>query len=338
LILLVLVSLQCTKNVINHVDRENMIFSAAASHSTKSIITTTNYPLDEPFAVLAVHYPNNNAEGEAIIDRETVSYNFENVLWKTDANHPWPEDGTVRFYAGSPVIPEVGFTWENGVVANWSIADESDTQTDLCFAEVTENCEAHSALIPIVFSHALSQICFKARTLKHYSYSRQEKNFIQANIITVVLDSVKIGGIISKGVFTQKPKGWTLDQSETAEYLIYRNFEGLELNCDRYDNPILQKLCNILLIPQSLQEGAYLKEWHHIKVRSSITDTSTGQIISDQTTIFPYSQELPLRRYCPVWETDIKYTFRIAVGMDPTEITTAVTDWTETKEIIIGDE
>lgn len=328
----------CTKNVIHHVDTEPMVFSATASHSSKSIITTTNYPLDEPFVIEAIHHPSNGAESEVLIDRQTVEYSFENVFWRTENDYFWPSDGTVNFYAGSPVVPEISFSEEHGMTADWSIPGDSDTQTDLCFAEVTENCETHSALVPIVFSHALTQVCFKARTLKHYSYSRQENNLIQANVITVVLDSVKIGGIISKGVFTQKPKEWTLDESETAEYLIYRNFEGLELNCDRYDNPILQKLCNILLIPQTLREGAYLKEWHHIKVRSSITDTTTGQIVSDYTTDFPYTNELSLRRYCPVWETDIKYTFRIAVGMDPTEITTAVTDWTETKEIIIGDE
>lgn len=338
MILLVLASPQCTKNVIHHVDRENMIFSAAASHSTKAIITTTNYPLDEPFVVQAVHYSKDNAEGELVIDRETVSYSFENVLWKTDTDHPWPADGTVRFYAGSPVIPEVRFTKENGIVANWSIADTSDAQTDLCFAEVTEKCETHSALVPIVFSHALTQVCFKARTLKHYSYSRQENNLIQANVITVVLDSVKIGGIISKGVFTQKPKGWTLDESETAEYLIYKNEEGLELGCDRYDNPVLEKLSTMLLIPQTLRDGAYIEEWHHIIVRSSITDKTTGQIISDNTTVLPKRTSLPVWLYCREWETDVKYTFRIAVGQEPTEITTAITDWTETKEIIIGDE
>lgn len=315
-----------------------MVFSATASHSTKSIITTTNYPLDEPFLVQA-YYTSGNSKNAVYIDRETVQYDFSDILWKTDSEYFWPETGTVRFYAGSPILPEIGFTAENGMVAAWSIPSDEDTQTDLCFADATERCESHSATVPIVFSHALSQICFKARTIKQYSYSRQENNYIQSNVINVVLDSVKIGGIVSKGRFTQMPRGWELDGSETAVYTVYKNDEGLQLNCDRYDNPILEKLSTMLLIPQSLPEGAYIEEWHHINVRSSITDTTTEQIVSDGTNILHKTSKISLKRYCPEWETDIKYTFRIAVGMDdPTEITTAVTDWTETKEIIIGDE
>lgn len=329
---------QCGKNVIDHIDPDPMLFSAAASHSTKSIITTTNYPLDEPFVVEAVHYPEAGAEGTVHMSRQVVQYSFENVLWKTAEDYFWPTEGTIHFYAGSPVIPAVKFNSDNGVVADWAIDSVEDTQTDLCFAEVSEKCETHSVLVPIVFSHALSQICFKAKTLKHYSYSRQEGDLIQANIINVVLDSVKIGGIVSRGTFTQKPKGWTLDPSQTAEYMVYKNQEGLELGCDRYDNPILVQLNDMLLLPQSLRDGAYIQEWHHINVRSSITDKTTGQIIYDKTIVLPHTYTLPLRQYCREWEMDVKYTFRIAVGMDPTEITTALTDWTETKEIIIGDE
>ncbi|MBQ7750525.1 MAG: fimbrillin family protein [Bacteroidales bacterium] len=328
----------CSQNIIHPGDPVPVVFSATASHSTKAIITTTNYPLDEPFLVQAYHTSKGD-KTSVLIERERVQYDFGTILWKTDNEYFWPEAGDIRFYAGSPILPEIGFTAENGMVASWSIPGDEYTQTDLCFAEATERCESHSATVPIVFSHALSQVCFKARTLKQYSYSRQENNFIQANVITVVLDSVKLGGIISKGRFTQIPRGWELDGSETAVYTVYKNDEGLQLNCDRYDNPILEKLSTMLLIPQSLPEGAYIEEWHHINVRSSITDLTTGQILSDGTNVLPVTQKISLKRYCPEWETDIKYTFRIAVGMDdPAEITTAVTDWTETKEIIIGDE
>ena len=329
----------CTKNVVDPVEPEPMAFSAIASHSTKSIITTTNYPLDVPFIVKAVHYPEDKTqEGSVFMERQVVSYHFEDALWKPDVDHYWPQDGSLTFYAGSPDIPEVQVTRENGVVANWSIPSNEFTQTDLCYGEVTEDCKAHSAIIPIVFSHALSQICIKARALRNHSYSRQEDNLIQANVITVMLDSVKIGGIVSKGRFTQKPKSWKLDWAERAEYLVYKNDEGLELRCDRYDNPVFTVLNQMLLIPQPLTMDVYIQEWHHIVVRTSVTDTDTGEIVSDHTDIFQKSASLPLAYVCQSWETDFKYTFRIAVGLDDTEIAMAVTDWTETKEIIIGDE
>ena len=75
-------------------------------------------------------------------------------------------------------------------------------------------------------------------------------------------------------------------------------------------------------------------------VRSSVTDLTTGEIISDQTYNIPKTSSRPLTKVCDRWKMDYKYTFRIAVGQeeDDTELTLAVTDWTETKEIILGDE
>lgn len=330
----------CVKNVIDSVDPDPMVFSALASHSTKGIITTTNYPLDVPFVVKAVHYPKGfeSAQSDVLIDQQTVQYNFEDGFWKTDRTYLWPVLGSVRFFAGSPIIPEIQISEQNGVVADWTIETYDQTQTDLCFAEVDENCSIHSALVPIVFSHALSQVCFKARTLKQYSYSRVDNNLIQSNIISVVLDSIKIGGIVSRGHFTQKPRKWEYDPGQTTEYVVFKSDEGLELKCDRYDSPILTKLNNMLLIPQTIGSGAYIREWHHMVVRTSITDKTTGTIISDMTYNIPKDKIIPLALYGREWETDYKYTYRIAVGYEEPEVAMAITDWTETKEIIIGDE
>ena len=234
-ILLVLALASCVKNTMDPVAPEPMVFSAVASHSTKGIITTTNYPIDEPFVVEAVHYDDDTgfSGGDVFMTRETVQYDMGKGIWKTKDDYFWPLDGKLRFYAGSPVIPEVSVTRENGVTASWDIPSGEYTQTDLCFAEVEENCSSHSASVPIIFSHALSQVCIKARTIKHYSYSRSVDNLIQANIITVVLDSVKIGGIISKGRFTQNPLGWTLDGGQKSEYTVFSSKKGQELGCDR---------------------------------------------------------------------------------------------------------
>ena len=63
--------------------KELMVFSAVASHSVKNIITTTNYPLDEPFIVQAVYYPDGNdgSKGEEFMTRETVHYVHGEALW-----------------------------------------------------------------------------------------------------------------------------------------------------------------------------------------------------------------------------------------------------------------
>ena len=84
----------CAKNVINSVDPDPMVFSALASHSTKGIITTTSYPLDEPFVVKAVHYPKGleTAESTVLINQKTVQYDFDNGLWKTDDTYMYAND------------------------------------------------------------------------------------------------------------------------------------------------------------------------------------------------------------------------------------------------------
>lgn len=332
----------CARSITDPVVQERLVFSAVASHSVKSIITTTNYPLDEPFVVGAVHYPDgdDSSEGRLFMDREPVRYDFDNMSWNSDNEFFWPASGKIVFYAGSPILPQVTVSPDRGVDAQWSIPDSAATQTDLCFARTVEECDTHSAVVPMVFNHALSQICFKARTLKGYSHSYTEGDLIQANVIRVMLDSVKVRGIVSEGHFTQRPREWSYDPSDTVSYTVFRSDEGLELKVDRYDTPEVVKLCTLLLIPQYLGGNACIQEWHHAEVRSSITDASTGEIVSDINYTVPETSVVYFHDICERWIMDFKYTLRLAVGIngDKSTLAVAVTDWTETKEIILGDE
>ena len=328
----------CTQ-IIQQPEAQELVFSAVASHSAKSIISTTNYPLDEPFAVEAVYYPEEeDATSSIFMARETVQYSSGKAVWKTRNQYYWPKNGTLLFYAGSPIVPQVSVSADKGVEADWTAVTPEQTQTDLCFAKVTERCKAHSSAVPIVFSHALSQICFKARSLANYSSSSQDGQFVQTNEIKILLDSVKLSGLAARGHFTQVPLQWTIDSSHKAEYLVFRSSKGAELGMGSNDTPLLYTLNTLLLLPQSLGKDAQLMEWHRVAVHSSITDTGTGQTVSEQSYTLSQSSVIPLSPYCPNWLMDFKYTFRLALGMEETEMTTAITDWTEPNEIIIGDE
>jgi len=342
-VLLVLALASCSQNLPDEAASQPMVFSAVAAHSTKhdtkGIISTTNYPIDEPFAVQAVYYSGaQGSNGTMYIPQQTVSFDFDDGQWKTSSDYFWPDSGTLHFFAGSPVCPSVSISAQNGVQADWEISSNDDALIDLCYAEVSEVCDNHSVAVPIVFNHALSQVCFKAKTLRSYSYSQTTEHMIQSNVITVFLDSVKVRGIVSKGHFVQSPASWTEDSSVTSEYVLFRSLEGLELRCDRYENPVLTTLNTLLFIPQNILKDAQVEEWHHILVRSSVTDKSSGEIVDDLTYSVPRSSIIPLAEYCNRWVMDYKYTFRLAIGLEDTELTTAVTDWTETKEIILGDE
>lgn len=350
--LLVAIALaSCAENIPDPHGPKTVLFSAVASHSTKGIITTTSYPVNVPFVVEAVHYPDGKKDPApaSFMQRQTVSFDSANGVWKPEEDYFWPESGQMRFYAGSPDVPEVTMSIDHGIEADWSIDTREDTTVDLCFAEVKEKCVSHSVAVPLVFNHALTQVCFKARPIKFYSSAQKEHKFIQANIVKVLLDSVRIRGLVSAGHFTQEPRNWTYDDPvKTADYMVFTSKEGLELKTDRYDNPILTTVGTLLLMPQVIPQDAMFDEWHRVVVRTSITDTSSGKIISDETYPIECFSSIPLADYCTKWVMDYKYTFRLGVGLNESkldsepygysELTATVTDWTETREIILGDE
>jgi len=313
------------------------VFSAVASHSTKGIINTTTYPVDKPFAVKAVHSVKGEPSRTFMKDVQ-VAYDAQSGCWKTEASYLWPYKGTLRFYAVSPIVDAFCPETDKGINIQWSIPTEAETQTDLCFAEVSERCTRHSAIVPVVFSHALSQICIKARTLKQYTSTQKEGDIVEENEVSVILDSVLLKGIISKGCFNQETPAWTTDADATTDYWIYKSTEGLPLGCDKNNVPVLTRIATMLFIPQQLGSEACIQEWHHVHIHTVQKNTSTGEILEDVSYNIPKSSPVRLDKACKQWKMDYKYTFRIAVGMEDPELSAAVTDWTENKEIILGDE
>lgn len=344
LLIIVLGLYALTSCMENHPESEGpqqMVFSAVASHSTKDIITTTTYPTDVPFVVESVYYNDSKkgTEGSSFMTRQRISFDQSSGVWKPQTEHYWPEGGYIHFYAASPDLPQVTIDPEHGVEADWEIANEEDAKVDLCFAETTEKCALHPVAVPVVFYHALSQVCIKARTLKDYSFSQKENGVVQANAITVVLDSVRLNGVISAGHFNQELRSWTYgDPIKKADYKVFDSEEGLALKTDRYENPIFSVIGTILIVPQRIPEDATIDEWHHIQIRTSTTDTTTGKVLSDITYSIPKFSSIPLAVYCNRLVLDYKYTIRLALGMEDSELSATVTDWTETREIILGDE
>ena len=315
-----------------------MVFSAVASH-TKCIITSTAYPQDIPFVVEAVHYPEGieNDWDNVYISGAKVEYDAKNAWWRPEEEFLWPRAGDVIFYAGSPAIPKIRISPEKGVETDWSISSFEEAQVDLCYAKTTESCKLHSAIVPIVFDHALTQVCIKVRPLKQYSKLLISDNLLQTDDITVVLDSVRITGVLSRGHFTQEPLQWEIDPSATSSYIIFNDPSGLAMECDSKNNPVLTPLDPLLLIPQLLPESARIEEWHHTVVHSSLTDMTTGEVKQDLTYVIPANSSIPVWSCCQRWLPDYKYTFRLAIGLEDSVLSLAVTDWIETREIILDE-
>ena len=336
---LALLAASCTVNTLDPVPGDKMVFSAVASHTdSKCIISTTTYPVDLPFVVEAVHYPEGteNDWDNVYISGAKVEYDAENAWWQPEEEFLWPREGEVVFYAASPAIPDIHISPEKGVEADWSIRSFEEAQVDLCYAKTTEKCKMHSAVIPIVFDHALTQVCIKVRPLKQYSSQLVSDNLLQSDEITVVLDSVKITGIFSEGHFIQEPAQW-VNCTSISDYTIFNDPAGLQLECDKQSTPVLTPLKPLLLIPQLLPQNARIEEWHHAVVHSKLTNLTDGSIVGDVTYDIPGEASIPIWTCCQKWLADYKYTFRLAVGLEDSILSLAVTDWVETREIILDE-
>ena len=335
--ILALLTAACTTNTRYSLPGDRIVFSAVASH-TKCIIGTTYYPTDLPFVVEAVHYPEGlDRDWENIyMSGATVEYDKANAWWQTEEEFFWPSEGNVVFYAASPAIPKVRITPEKGVETDWSIHSFEEAQVDLCYAKTVEDCKRHSAIIPIVFDHALTQVCVKVRPLKQYSKMLISDNLLQTDQITVVLDSLKITGVLGEGRFTQEPLKWE-NHHTPADYTLFNNPAGLALECDNQNNPVLSPLDPLLLIPQLLPENARIEEWHHTVVHSTLTDMTTGEVLQNRTYEVPGQADFPIWDCCQKWLPGYKYTFRLAIGLENSVLSLAVTDWVESQEIILDE-
>lgn len=334
-----LLAAACTVNTRYPQPGDRMVFSAVASHTTaRCIIGTTYYPTDIPFVVEAVHYPEGieNDWDNVYMSGTRVEYIKENAWWQPEEEFLWPREGAVVFYAASPALPTIHISPEKGVETEWSIHTFNEAQVDLCYAKTVENCKQHTAITPIVFDHALTQVCIKVRPLKQYSKLLISDNLLQTDQITVVVDSVKISGILSEGHFTQEPFNW-VNYTTINDYTIFNDPSGLVLECDSQNSPVLTPLDPLLLIPQLLPENARIEEWHRTVVHSTLTDMTTGELLQDMSYEVPGEASIPIWTCCQKWLADYKYTFRLAVGLENSVLSLAVTDWIETQEIILDE-
>lgn len=330
----------CTMNTRYSMPGDRMVFTAVASHS-RCIIGTTYYPTNIPFVVEAVHYPNgiDNDWENVYFAETTVEYDKENAWWQSEDEFYWPQEGAVVFYAASPAVPQISISPDKGLETDWSIRSYDETQTDLCYAKTVEQCNRHSALIPIVFSHALTQVCVKVRPLKQYSKMLISDNLLQTDEITVVLDSLKINGVLCEGRFTQESAEWTTRPGIKSDYTVFNEPAGLALECDYQNSPVLTPLKPLLLIPQLLPADSSIEEWHHIVVHSYLKDITTGKILSDLSYSLPVTSSFLIWSCCQKWLPNYKYTFRLTLGMEAEDsaLSLAVTDWVENSEIILDE-
>jgi len=334
-IMALLLAAACTHGEGDEAQPQNLVFTAVASHTSKSIITTTTYPQDRPFRVDALYSRGDAYASEVssyFFHDEVVRYEADVNCWRTVEDYLWPENGILEFFAFSPCSLEATIDNKGGVVADFAINNLEDAQIDFCHAHSFESCSQHPASVPIVFNHALTQLCFKVKMVRNHSSHVEVDDLVQDNEVTIALDSMRIRNVLTEGHFTQIPLQWTVDEESVKDFWLHKGPSVL-LGYDSLGLPAASELATVLAIPQEINDNMILDEWHTVHVKSTLYDKST-----EETSVTEYdvkrSSSLYVRDVCRSWDIENKYTFRYVVGVNPGDenMSVAVTDWTETKE------
>ncbi|MBQ7750522.1 MAG: fimbrillin family protein [Bacteroidales bacterium] len=224
----------CNKeNVDNNVgklDGEEIGFNVVNQRATKAndaIITGTTYGTDNTFKVWGWQ-----SEGGAFAEfADAAASNFMSNLtiswtggrlsraeaWRNADNYYyWPFTGKISFLAVHPsTVAPTTTGWDatnlkpQATVADYTISDANKT-VDLMFAN-NEGSRRSDAL-PMVFSHALSQIQFRVRTNEDYSAD------VTFKVNSVTINNIDLSGDLA---YANDAFTWTDNAAQTASWPYY---------------------------------------------------------------------------------------------------------------------
>ena len=300
----------CAKS---EMEGNSISFEPVSSKPTKAIISGTEYPTTESFVVSAYH--NGTA---AYFEGLTASYQSAISLWETSTPEYWPLAGSLTFNAYSPASVS-GLTIDaSGVSATgYTVRTTEQMTTDLCYGSATvADCSAHPDAVPLVFSHALSQVVFRVKAAGYYSTA--------TSTVDLAVTSLSLGGICSVGDFSGG--SWT-NQGTESSYTL--SDTSTQLTYDGENNPETVDVCSFLFIPQTLGVDATLN------VGFSISQTVSGTTYTLENSPVAVN----LAGSVSEWQPGKKYIYTINVSMNNLITFTASTvGWSDESEEIIVEE
>lgn len=299
----VLAASACTKTELRE-ERRAISYAPVAAKPTKAIIEGTTYPTSENFVVSAYH--NGTA---AYFENLTAGYSSTLGYWETSTAEYWPLGGSLTFNAYSPASASGLSIGTNGVTAtDYTIQTSTQMTTDICYASATvADCANHPAYVPLVFSHALSQVVFRVKAADYYTTA--------SNDVALALTSLGLSGINSVGDFAN---GTWSNQETPYPYTIKSDSDSpTVLTYDPVANtPETIVLGSYLFLPQTLSASARLN------VGYRITQTALGNLDNPPVSI-------PLGATIAAWEPGKKYIYTINIGIDAINFTATAASWSE---------
>lgn len=278
-------------------------FAPVASKSTRAIIAGTTYPQTESFVVSAYH------DGSApYFEDLAASYDSESDLWATTTPQYWPLGGSLTFKAFSPasLTGTVAISQTNGITAtSYTVQNTTQMTTDFCYTTATvADCAAHPESVPMVFSHALSQVVFRVKAADYTSN------------ITYTFKGLSLSNIYSIGDFAN---GTWSNQSSLHDYTLLSNASTALTYTAQVPDTL--DVCAYLFVPQTLSQAE--------NAVASLTVTySIDQSLNSATfTLNNPPVTVPLRGTVTQWEPGKKYIYTISIGMDTITFTATADEW-----------
>lgn len=255
-----------------------------------------------------------DANGNAV----EVSKDESDSWWKSSDAYYWPksENGKLTFAAYSPA--DLKATKIEHTAAGLQITDFTvpvEANVDVMYSDRTYNQMATNNSnqeptnnytgVQIHFHHALSNICFTAKTEADYSGTMEIK-----------ITSIKVSGVENKGTFNQtitdganaidcKP-AWNGSVEGTNEYTAYNETsEKLTTTAQ----PLGE---NLILLPQTFTENSN----GIVTIDYTMNDVACSSNINLNQEGYPEN-----------WEPGKRYTYNIIIGLTEIRFAPYVTEW-----------
>ncbi len=302
-------------------------FTAVTKKATKAndaIISGTSYATDNTFQVWGWQSENGLFTDTALTEGAasnfmsdlTISYNDghdharANAWRNAEHYYYWPFTGKISFLAVHPSTVAPSTTgWDatnkkpKATFADYTISAANKT-VDLMLAN-NEGARRADAL-PMVFSHALSQILFKIKTEDDYTSD-----------VTFKVNSIKINNIDLSGdvAYANEAITWSDNEAQTENWTYYATAQEAVKTVADYG------VANVM-IPQAANADdpatTNAIEGTTLTINYTMTQTGSAAITGDVTV-----------SAAQLWEAGKKYLYTINFKLNEILFNPSVTDWVD---------
>ncbi len=272
----------CSSQPLPDGERPSIVCEAVTEQQTKGTGETTTTTLQSSgIGLFAWHTYEGTAyssEATPYLTNRSFTYESNSGTWKGSAF--WPLGSWLSFFAYAPYHEDVtsgSFVFPSGTsngypTASYTVATVPGQQEDLVLAAPVINRSYASGNVPLVFSHALTRVVFKARWTGEDPFVRRVvSQGLGVRITSIALENVRGNSTVyfyNGGYNWDSPAANQLSTYATQTYslnvqngsLKALNQSGAAISqVPTYSDAFLSSAGEMYLIPQTLATGAILR-------------------------------------------------------------------------------